>query len=305
MDMQGAFEVATCGGGRTGMCVRQASTSAPITWKTLSDPYAELGNTNWNNYTVQSDVMLDRSGYVELLGRVGGQELMNPGALNAYHLRVSDSGAWSILRTNTSAQTTTLRSGTTAALGTGRWHTVAFGFSGSTLTATVDGTVVGTATDSTFGSGVAGIGTSQGHTAQFDNFGVTAGPGGGTTQALRNINANRCLDVPNQSQTSGTQLALWDCNGGANQQWALTSGKQLQVYGNRCLAASGTAQGARTIISDCAGGTGQQWNINADNTVTNVQTGLCLDANSAGTANGTAVIVWACNGGNNQKWTRS
>ena len=49
----------------------------------------------------QSDVMLDQSGYVELLGRVGGQELMNPGALNAYHLRVSDSGAWSILRTNT------------------------------------------------------------------------------------------------------------------------------------------------------------------------------------------------------------
>lgn len=306
MDMQGAFEVAACGGGRSGMCVRQASTQAPITWKTLSDPYAELGSTTWNNYTVQADVMLERSGHVELLGRVGGQELMNPGALNAYHLRVSDSGAWSVLRTNTSAQTTTLRSGNTSALGTGRWHTVAFGFSGSTLTATVDGVVVGTVSDSTFGSGLAGIGTSQGQTAQFDNLSVTAGPGGGTTPALRNVNANRCLDVPNQSQTSGTQLALWDCNSGANQQWTLTSARQLQVYGNRCLdpGSPGTS-GSRAIISNCTGAAGQQWNLNADGTVTTAQSGLCLDATGAGTANGTAVIVWTCNGGNNQKWTRS
>ena len=141
------------------MCVRQASTQAPITWKTLSDPYAELGSTTRTDYTVQADVMLERSGYAELLGRVGGQELMNPGALNAYHLRVSDSGAWSVLRTNTSAQTTTLRSGTTAALGTGRWHSVALGFSGGTITATVDGVVVGTVGDSTLGAGLAGIGT--------------------------------------------------------------------------------------------------------------------------------------------------
>jgi O-glycosyl hydrolase len=307
MDMQGAFEVAACGGGRAGRCVRQASTQAPITWKTLSDPYAELGSTTWNNYTVKADVLLERSGYVELLGRVGGQELMNPGALDAYHLRVSDSGAWSILRTNTSAQTTTLRSGTTTALGTNRWHTVGFGLSGSTLTATVDDVVLGTVNDSTFGAGLAGIGTSQGQTAQFDNLGIAAGPGGGTSSYLRNVNANRCLDVPNQSQTNGTQLALWDCNAGANQQWTHTTARQLQVYGSKCLdpGASPTSPGTRTVIADCTGATGQQWNLNADGTVTNAQSGLCLDANAAATANGTAVILWTCNSGNNQKWTRS
>jgi hypothetical protein len=307
MDMQGAFEVAACGGGRSGMCVRQASTQAPITWKTLSDPYAELGSTTWNNYTVKADVMLEKSGYVELLGRVGGQELMNPGALDAYHLRVSDSGAWSIRRTNQAAQTTTLGSGNTTALGTSRWNTIAFGFSGSTLTATVNGVVVGAVNDSTFGAGLAGIGTSQGQTAQFDNLSIAAGAGGGTSPALRNVNANRCLDVPNGSPANGTQLALWDCNGGANQQWTLTSAKQLQVYGNKCLDAgsSGTSAGARAVISDCTGAAGQQWSLNADDTVTNPQSGLCLDANSAGTANGTAVILWTCNSGNNQKWTRS
>jgi hypothetical protein len=305
MDMQGAFETAACGGGRAGMCVRQASPQAPITWKTLSDPYAELGSTTWNNYTVKADVMLEKAGYVELLGRVGGQELMNPGALDAYHLRVSDTGAWSIRRTNQSAQTTTLGSGTTTALGTGRWNTLAFGFSGSTLTATVNGVVVGTVNDSTRGSGLAGIGTSQGQTAQFDNLSIAAGAGGGTSLALRNVNANRCLDVPSQSQTNGTQLALWDCNNGANQQWTLTSARQLQVYGTKCLDAGSGASGTRVAISDCTGAAGQQWNLNADGTVAHAQSGLCLDANSAGTANGTAVILWTCSSGNNQKWSRS
>jgi hypothetical protein len=175
MDMQGAFEVAACGGGRSGRCVRQSSTQAPITWKDLSDPYAELGSTSWNNYSVQSDVLLEKSGYVELMGRVGGQALMKPAAVDAYHFRVSDSGNWSILRTNSAAQTSTLRSGTTTSLGTNRWHTLTLTFSGSTLTAKVDGTTVGTVNDSSFGSGVAGIATSQGQTAQFDNFQVYTG----------------------------------------------------------------------------------------------------------------------------------
>ncbi|MEU6432661.1 hypothetical protein ABZ860_42715 [Microbispora sp. NPDC046973] len=26
--------------------------------------------------------------------------------------------------------------------------------------------------------------------------------------------------MPSRSQTNGTQVALWDCGGGANQQWS-------------------------------------------------------------------------------------
>ena len=50
-------------------------------------------------------------------------------------------------------------------------------------------------------------------------------------------------------------------------------------------------------------GTNQQWNVNANGTVTGVQSGLCLDANGAATANGTKLILWSCNGGTNQQWT--
>ncbi|WP_432872098.1 ricin-type beta-trefoil lectin domain protein [Microbispora rosea] len=131
--------------------------------------------------------------------------------------------------------------------------------------------------------------------------------GPGSTSMLRNVNAGRCLDVPNQSQTNGTQLNLWDCNGQANQSWTYTSGKALQVYGNKCLdaEAAGTANGTRAIIWDCNGQANQQWNVNADGTVTGVQSGLCLEASNFGTSNGTKVQLWSCTGTTSQKWTRS
>ena len=309
MDMQGAFETTACGAGRAGMCVRQATLQLPIVWKTAADPYALLGNVNWNNYTVSTDVLLEKAGYVELIGRAGSQNTTDTAGQNAYYLRMSDTGAWSIRRKNTSAQVTTLRSGTVAAPGTGRWHTLALTFSGSTVTAVADGTTLGSVSDSTFGAGQVGLGTSQGETAQFDNLQVVAAGGGngGSAAPLRNANANRCLDVPGQAQSNGTQLNLWDCNGGTNQQWTTTSGQQVQVYGNKCLDAENgsSAAGTRAIIWDCNGQANQQWTLNGDGTVRGVQSGLCLDASNNGTANGTPVVLWTCNGGSNQRWSRS
>ncbi|CAK7279448.1 arabinofuranosidase catalytic domain-containing protein [Streptomyces misionensis] len=130
--------------------------------------------------------------------------------------------------------------------------------------------------------------------------------GGGQPGALRNGNANRCLDVPGLSRTNGTGTELWDCNGGANQQWTPTGAKELRVYGDKCLddEANGTANGTRAIIWDCNGGSNQQWNLNSDGSVTNARSGLCLDADGNGTANGTTVQLWQCTGAANQKWTR-
>ncbi len=309
MDWQGAFEVANCGGGRTGECVRQMSAQAPITWDTLSDPHALIGDTGWSNYTVTSDVMLEKSGYVELMGRANTQSYGGAGGLNAYHLRVSDTGAWSILSTNTGASTSTLASGTTTALGTNSWHTLSLAFSGNTITAGIDGKTVGSANDFTYGAGQAGYATSQGETAQFDNLSITPGTGGnGSTGLLHAVGAGKCLDDPNSSTTGGTQQQIWDCNGGANQTWTHTSSGQLtlSVGGQTlCLDANGqgTTNGTKAIIWSCNGGSNQQWNLNTNGTITGVQSGLCLDVTGAGTANGTLVELWSCNGGSNQQWT--
>ena len=127
----------------------------------------------------------------------------------------------------------------------------------------------------------------------------------GQRAVITGVASGRCLEVPNSSTTNGTQTQLWDCTGGANQTWTYTAGRQLQVYGNKCLDANGagTSNGTQVIIWDCHGNTNQQWNVNANGTITGVQSGLCLDANGAGTGNGTKIILWSCHGNTNQQWT--
>lgn len=128
----------------------------------------------------------------------------------------------------------------------------------------------------------------------------------GTNGQIVGVASGRCVDVPGASATNGTQVTLWDCNGQTNQSWTHTSSKQLVVYGNKCLDASGrgTSNGTAVIIWDCTGATNQQWDVNANGTITGVQSGLCLDASALGTANGTRIQLWACTGGTNQQWTR-
>ena len=207
---------------------------------------------------------------------VHGEDVRRP-------LRVSDTGAWSILNSNTGDNVSTLAHGTVAALGTGRWHTLALTFSGSTITASIDGTQVGTATDGTSG-----------------------GTGGGTGEII-GAGSGRCVDVSGASQTLGTQVELWDCNGGTNQQWTATSAGELRVHGSDCLDASGqgTVSGTKVDIWSCNGQANQKWNLNANGMITGAQSGLCLDATGNGTANGTLLELWTCNGGSNQNWTRN
>jgi hypothetical protein len=307
-DMQGAFEVVTCGAGRAGRCVRQMSPRAPITWDTLSDPYALLGDVGWSNYKVSSDVLLEQAGYVELIGRAGTQHAFGPAGLNAYYLRVNNTGAWSLFKNNVNNTNTVLTSGTVAALGTNTWHTLALTFSGTTITAQIDNATVATRTDSTWFVGQVGVGTSQGETAQFDNLSIAAvaGPPPPPSGQLVGVQSGRCLDVPNQSTTNNTRLEIWDCNGGANQQWTQLANGTLQVYGNKCLDVTNqaTAAGTPVGIFDCTGGANQQWRVNTDGTIVGVQSGLCLDVTGQGTANGTLLEIWTCNGGANQRWTR-
>ncbi|MFI5586261.1 non-reducing end alpha-L-arabinofuranosidase family hydrolase [Amycolatopsis sp. NPDC051758] len=137
---------------------------------------------------------------------------------------------------------------------------------------------------------------------------VTLGAGAAAadvTGALRGAGSGRCLDVANTSQADGALLQIYDCSGGANQQWTSTSGGQLTVYGGKCLDVPGSATttGTRVQIWTCHGGANQQWRLNSDGSIAGVQSGLCLDVTGAATANGTAVALWTCNGGSNQKWT--
>ncbi|MEU2065243.1 endo-1,4-beta-xylanase [Streptomyces sp. NPDC013455] len=135
--------------------------------------------------------------------------------------------------------------------------------------------------------------------------------GGSTTPppsdagAIKGVASGRCVDVPNSSTADGTQVQLWDCNSGTNQQWTYTAAGELRVYGNKCLDAAGTGNGTKVQIYSCWGGDNQKWRLNSDGSIVGVQSGLCLDAVAAGTANGTLIQLYSCSNGSNQRWTRT
>ncbi|WP_333739233.1 extracellular catalytic domain type 1 short-chain-length polyhydroxyalkanoate depolymerase [Streptomyces sp. IBSBF 2806] len=140
--------------------------------------------------------------------------------------------------------------------------------------------------------------------------GGTTTPPPSTSGALHAVGASKCLDVPNASPTAGTQLQIRDCQGGAGQLWTRTGSGQLTVTisgTTLCLDAYNhqTTSGTKVVTWSCNGGANQQWNLNAEGTVTGVQSGLCLDVTGASTANGAPVQLWTCSGGTNQKWNLS
>lgn len=132
--------------------------------------------------------------------------------------------------------------------------------------------------------------------------------GGSTSGELHAVGAGRCLDVNGYSTTPGTQLQIWDCNGGANQIWTRTPSGKLTVYSGSsqmCLDdyGFGTANGTKADIWGCSGNANQQWNFNANGTITSAHSGLCLDVSGGATANGTLVQLWTCTGAVNQQWS--
>lgn len=174
-DISGAFETARCEGGRRGMCYRQVITTQPIAW-THGSPIAPItlcGDPRWQNYQVSADVLLEQAGYVELIGNLTSQ-IRLAGAATGYHLRITDTGQWTLFRedsTLTVLTDTTLASGTVP-FGLNEWHQLSLSLHNGTIQAYIDRQLVATASDTTYTSGQIGLLVSKWINAQFDNVSV-------------------------------------------------------------------------------------------------------------------------------------
>jgi hypothetical protein len=116
--------------------------------------------------------------------------------------------------------------------------------------------------------------------------------------------SGRCLDVYDAHWGNGTPLNIWDCHGGTNQNWTVSSDGEFIAYGDKCLDVPGNpGNGTRVVVWDCNGGDNQKWDLKEDGTIRARASGLCLDVMGS-TNNGAAVGVYACNGGPNQRWSR-
>lgn len=116
---------------------------------------------------------------------------------------------------------------------------------------------------------------------------------------------HRCLEVPGLSQEVGTQLGIWDCTGGANQQFRyMPATGQLKVYGdNTCVSVAGNGDNADAVVIDtCRGDTSQHWNYDARSGAMISTSGRCLDVVNIDPNNGARLQLWDCLDGLNQQW---
>lgn len=122
---------------------------------------------------------------------------------------------------------------------------------------------------------------------------------------LTNGASGTCLDTPGGNSTDGTQLIIWTCNGGTNQDVS-QSGTALRILG-KCLDASGagTANGTKVVLWTCGGGANQQWTLRSDGSIAGVQSGRCLAPTAGATGNGTLLVLADCTGQPAQRWTRT
>jgi hypothetical protein len=314
-DQDGSFEVRPCTGGRSGECVEQMAAQEPINWDTAANPYTTIGDLSWTNYTVSADALMNQAGAVQLLGRVGTQHPFSVAGIDEYYLQLSSTGAWAIVKNDYNANLTTLASGTVTAPGTGTWSHLSLTFNGSTISAAINGTTVGTVTDSSYGQGQVGLGVDGWQTDEFSNLSVT--PVGtsavAATYQILNKNSGLALATAGASTAQGAGIVQTTPSSSADQQWQLlgegtgydelvnvASGLVLDV------PASSNTEGVQLDQWSANGGANQQWQVtnNGDGTytLTSESSGQAVDVNGASTASGAVVDQWPSTGGGNQKW---
>lgn len=217
-DINGGFEATPCGSGRAGSCYRQVVNAAPLTWHRggLADPVTLMGDPRWwGDYRVSADAMLEQPGYVELLGRV---ERYTPDGEVGYHLRVADTGAWTLYRQEVDGTHSDLASGLAPAFGTGAWHGLALEFRGDRITAQLDGAELTTVTDVRDSTGQIGLGTGRWKNAQFDDVSVTPTGAAPRTLPRRHMTATATSVQPGPYEHHLFKAA-WALDGRPETQW--------------------------------------------------------------------------------------
>ncbi len=171
-DMQGAFEIQPCTGGRTGKCLQQMAPVKPIEWQDDSDALTLLGDPAWGNYAVSADAEFVKPGAIILVGRAGLQNRPQSHQ-QGYYFQVVDTGGWILYKGSSNGAQTPLATGMTTPWGIGHWRRLGMSFNGDSITASVDGQMVTKVQDSAYDTGQIGLGLTGYDLDQFDNLSIT------------------------------------------------------------------------------------------------------------------------------------
>jgi len=152
---------------RQGQCLRQVLTRTGIRWTAEWSPYTLIGDSEWTDYDVTADVLVEtNNGNAFVMGRVGKLPGFSDAIPRCYWLALnSGTSEWEL------HSFTNLLAFGSGAFPANSWHSLRLAMRGTSLSCYVDGTLVTNVSDSAYSSGMAGVGCGW-HAAQFDNFTV-------------------------------------------------------------------------------------------------------------------------------------
>jgi len=188
-DISGIFELADRPDGK-GHCLRQVISQKPQSWSQEWMPYTVLGDRNWKDYEVSSDVCLDNGGWAGVMGRVNNLGNGTTCLPRGYYMRLAVDGTCALYaatglsgrgggggggaRGGGTAAGTQLATGKADNVAGNQWHNVKLRFSGATITGFVDDAQVLSVTNNLYAAGMAGLVTggenNARNTALFDNL---------------------------------------------------------------------------------------------------------------------------------------
>ena len=208
---------------------------APIMWGggSPTPPLTVAGDPGWSNYQVGLDALIEQTGYVELIGRLGAQAEASPGASQGYHLRLESQGTWGLFKEDIKGHDTQLGTGI-ASFGLNKWHRLSLWFKEDTVKAFIDSILVTTIEDDTYGAGQIGILVSKWQNAEFDNLEITnTGSGNGSWISIDDAVQGRDINTFNYigggwQHCSGCGTELYD----QTNSWDNSPGDYLQVAFN-------------------------------------------------------------------------
>jgi Ricin-type beta-trefoil lectin domain len=118
--------------------------------------------------------------------------------------------------------------------------------------------------------------------------------------------AGKCLDVYGGVSDDGTDIILWPCHNGPNQQWRFARDGTIRGLAGKCLDVANATEdeNAEIILYSCHGGPNQQWQLFSDKTIRGLG-GKCLDILGALSDEGNYVVLRSCNGGPSQQWRKA
>ncbi len=115
----------------------------------------------------------------------------------------------------------------------------------------------------------------------------------------------KCMDSQGASSSNGTNIVLWQCNGGNNQQWLMDEMGRFHsaMNYNKCLDIEGAnpSNGANVILWQCHNNLNQQWYWDG-NSILSKMNGKAIDVEWASSSNGANILMWSPHGGVNQQW---